>query len=65
VRTDRGEPLGKVDDVLETGAHSVFSVLDEENREILLPHIGEVVLDIDLDVGAMLVHLLPGLRDEE
>lgn len=65
VKTDTGETLGKVEDVLETGAHGVFSVRDDEGAEILLPHTDEIVLDIDLDAGVMLVHLIPGLRDEE
>ncbi len=63
VYTDEGECLGRVDSIIETGARNVFSVLDDEKNEILLPNIEDVVLNIDLDDRRMTVHLMPGLRD--
>ncbi|QRN86262.1 16S rRNA processing protein RimM [Clostridia bacterium] len=63
VYTDEDEYLGKIDSILETGSRNVFSVLDEENKEILLPNIEDVVLNIDLESQRMVVHLMPGLRD--
>jgi 16S rRNA processing protein RimM len=36
-------------------------VRGEEGKDILLPAIKEVILEIDLDKKEMRVHLLPGL----
>lgn len=63
VHTDDGEYLGTLDHVLETGARDVYSVVDREGRETLLPNIESVILGVDIDRGIMRVHLLPGLRD--
>lgn len=62
VYSDDGRHLGELTDVIETGANNVFVVQGAE-REILLPDIDDVVLDIDFDNGRLTVHLLPGLLD--
>ncbi len=64
VEDEAGNALGKVTDVMETGANDVYEVTDESGREILLPAIPEVILDINLEQNKMRVHLLPGLLDE-
>jgi len=64
VETDVGEVLGKVVDVIETGANDVY-VVRGPRGEVLLPAIHEVVLEIDLTAGRMRVHLLPGLAADE
>jgi 16S rRNA processing protein RimM len=64
VETIEGEGLGKVAEVLETGADDVY-VVKGPLGEILLPAISEVVRDIDLDEGKMSVRLLPGLLRED
>ena len=61
---DAGKSLGKVSEILETGANDVYVVTDEVGHEILLPAIAEVILDIDLDTKIMKVHLLPGLVED-
>ncbi|NPA92476.1 MAG: 16S rRNA processing protein RimM [Chloroflexi bacterium] len=64
VVTDEGETLGRVAEIMETGANDVFVVQAEDGRaEILLPDTEEVVLEIDPEAGIMRVHLLPGLRE--
>jgi 16S rRNA processing protein RimM len=62
VWTDEGEHLGRVEEVLETGANDVYLVRDEEGNTILIPAIHDAVLEIDLEESRMLVHLMPGLR---
>ena len=62
VVTDEGERLGRVVEIMETGANDVFIVQQEDGAEILLPDIDDVVLAIDVESGVMTVHLLPGLR---
>lgn len=63
VETEAGESLGKVVQVLETGANDVF-VVRGPLGEVLLPAIDEVVRGLDLATGRMVVHLLPGLIQE-
>lgn len=59
VVTTSGEELGAVVEVIATGANDVYVVQGE--REILLPARSEVVRDIDLERGVMVVELLEGL----
>ena len=56
-----GRDLGTVADILTTGSNDVY-VVRGEGRELLLPAIKDVVREIDLDAGRMLVELLPGLE---
>lgn len=65
VVNDEGRPLGDVVEILETGANDVFVVRNETGKEILLPVIDEVILNIDLVRGELRVHLLPGLVPDE
>jgi len=62
---ETGRLLGTVTEILETGANDVLVVRSETGREILLPLIDEVVLDIALQDKQICVHLLPGILDEE
>lgn len=55
-----GRALGRVIDVLETGANDVYIVRDAEG-ELLLPAIDSVVKRIDIAEGRMVVEPLPGL----
>ena len=59
-----GEALGELVDIVETGANDVYVVKPETGRDILLPAIPEVILDVDLVRCQMNVFLLPGLLDE-
>lgn len=60
VETDEGEHLGELTDVLETGANDVY-VVDKTDGQILIPAIKDCILDVDIEAGRMIVHLLPGL----
>ncbi len=62
VRTRGGRCLGKVAEVLETGANDVLVVKGE--AECLIPMIAEVVKEIDLQEGAVTIDPLPGLLEE-
>lgn len=61
VRTADGERLGRIVDILATGANDVY-VIRGAGQEILLPAIPEVILEVDLEQGTMTVQLIPGLR---
>lgn len=61
--TDDGTVLGRLTDVLQTGANDVYAVTDERGREILIPAIKQCILNVDLNEQKMTVHLLEGLLD--
>lgn len=61
VITVDGVSLGKITDVIETGANDVYVVQDDAGVEILLPDIPQVVKAIDLDIGQMTITLIDGL----
>jgi len=61
VISDENERLGKLEEIIQTGANDVYLVRSDTGEEILLPAIEAVIKDIDLDKKLMLVHLLPGL----
>lgn len=63
VQSDEGEELGKITDVIQTGANDVYVVETSEGEEILLPAIKECIKEVDVAGGSMCVHLLPGLRE--
>ncbi len=63
VRTVDGVVLGELVDVLETGANDVFVVRPEQGKELLLPDIPQVILEINPEAGHVLVQLPPGLLD--
>lgn len=54
-------PLGELVEILETGANDVYVVRDDSGKEILLPNIPSVILDLDIGTRTMRVHLLDGL----
>lgn len=63
VFTREGRKLGVVADVLQTGANDVYVVVPEEGgREVLVPAVRHVVLDIDVEGRRIEVQLLPGLE---
>jgi len=61
VFTDEGERLGEVSEVMSMPANDVY-VVTGEGREILLPATEEVIREVDLERGKMIVHLIEGLR---
>jgi 16S rRNA processing protein RimM len=53
--------LGVLKEIIETGANAVYVVRDDFGKEILLPNIPSVILDLDFARRLMRVHLLDGL----
>ncbi len=62
VYTKEGLLLGKVDDIFNAGANDVYVVKNETTgKQILLPGIKDVLKEIDLENGKIIVHLIKGL----
>jgi 16S rRNA processing protein RimM len=60
VKTDDGESLGTIKQIIQTGANNVF-VISGARGELLVPDIEEVILDIDFENELMTIHVIPGL----
>jgi 16S rRNA processing protein RimM len=58
VLDEAGNEIGRLTDVLETGANDVFVVTDSSGREHLFPHHADVVLDVRPDEGYLVVRPL-------
>jgi len=62
VETTDGEYLGQITEVLFTGANDVW-VVEGPKGEIPLPALADVILEVDLAAGRVIVRLPPGLLD--
>ena len=61
---ESGKNLGKIADILETGANDVFIVRAESGMEFMLPYLDSLVIAVDLERGEYHTRLLPGLLSE-
>lgn len=58
-----GNVIGKVKDVLETGANLVFSIESNEGKELLFPSIPECIKKVDVEKMEVIAHVMPGLME--
>ena len=63
VEDDKGNQIGTLRDVMETGANDVYIVDMTDGREVLLPAIKECILEVDIEGGKIRVHMMDGLLD--
>lgn len=63
VVSEAGEVYGKLSDVLPTGSNDVYVVKREAKRDLLIPVIDDVVIDVDIDIKKITVRLMEGLED--
>ena len=63
VYNEEGEKLGVIADVINNGASDIYDVKREGKKNMLLPVIDEVVLDVDTDAKKVTVHMIDGLED--
>ncbi|MDO4322417.1 MAG: ribosome maturation factor RimM [Lachnospiraceae bacterium] len=63
VYTEDGDKLGRLRNVLQTGANDVYEVELEDGREVLIPAIRQCILEVDTEHAKMTVHLLEGLLE--
>ena len=63
VVTVDGINLGKIDDVIKTGSNDVYSVKNDEGKQVLIPVIDDVIKKVNLEDKLITVELLKGLID--
>lgn len=62
VHTDEDVYLGKIKEIMQTKANDVYIVKGPKG-EVLLPETDEVVQEIDIESGRVIVHIIPGLLE--
>jgi 16S rRNA processing protein RimM len=60
VQTDKGEPLGEISDIWLRESNDVY-VVQGPRGELLIPAIEDVVKEIDLNRGIMVIEAIEGL----
>ena len=63
VRTEDGRALGELREVIHTAANDVWSVVDAEGVETLIPVLREVIVDVDVGAKRIVVRTVAGLID--
>lgn len=64
VFSDSQKYLGELTDIIQTGSNDIY-VVRHEDREILIPATHEVVKEIDLEGGRMVVSPIEGLLESD
>ena len=62
---ENGTVYGKITDILRTGANDVYEITDSNNKKYLAPVIDEVVEEINVDGGFVLIRPMKGIFDDE
>ena len=58
---DNGDKLGVLEDIYNTGSSDIYVVKNELGKQFLLPYIDEVIKQINLNEGKIIVHIIEGL----
>lgn len=61
-KSDAGEVLGTVAEVIDNPAHAVL-VIDSDGEQWRVPLVSEFVSDVDIEGGVVVLRLIEGLRD--
>jgi 16S rRNA processing protein RimM len=62
VSTTDGNVVGRVSDIFETGSNDVY-VVKGSDKEYLIPAIHDVIKEINLEEGRIIIELIEGLLD--
>ena len=60
---EKGNLLGRLTDILQTGANDVYVITDSAGAELLLPAISDVIRKVDVPNKIIEIRLIPGLKD--
>ena len=65
VLLENGEEIGRIKEVSNAGAHDLWLIADAEGKEALVPVIDEVVLEMELERGLVVIKPLEGLFEAQ
>lgn len=63
VETVQGQRLGILSGIIETGGNDVYTI-DNEGKELLIPAVEDIILEVDLVRGRMVIDPPEGLLDD-
>ena len=58
-----GNPLGTVNDVIHVPGPPLLAIVTDEGRELLVPFVAEIVPEVDVTAGRLVVDPPPGLLE--
>ena len=61
---EKGESIGTLMEIMQTGANDVYVVQKPDGREVLLPVISSVVIAVETRNRLIRIRPIPGLLDE-
>lgn len=61
VFSTEGQELGKISEILETGANDVWEVTPETGKKHYIPYTEEIVKEIDIDQKKVVIEVIEGL----
>ena len=62
---EKGSLLGKIKEIIQTGANDVWVIQRKGKKDLLIPYIESVVKKVDLDAEEIHVEIPEGLIDDE
>ena len=65
VDDNNGKVLGTIVDVSETGANDVWHIKTPKGSEVLIPAIKQVIVNVDVEKGEILINPIKGLFEDE
>ncbi len=63
VSTVSGQALGVIEDVIKTGSNDVYSVKNDDGKQVLIPVIDEVIKEVNIEDKYIIIEPLKGLID--
>lgn len=61
VKTESGEELGKITEILSPGANDVWVIKGKGGKEILIPYIEDVVKEVSIEEKTVIIDPIEGL----
>lgn len=52
--------LGTVVEIIETSAHDILRIRNDERKDVLIPYVDAFIVDVDVDEKVITVHLIEG-----
>ncbi|SHH07523.1 ribosome maturation factor RimM [Tepidibacter thalassicus] len=63
VYTVKGDYIGVLDDVIQTGANDVYIIKNEEGKEFLIPAVKQIVPEINIEEKKIIIDPIKGMID--
>lgn len=57
---EENNELGMVVEIIETAAHDILRIRNDEGKEVLIPYVDAFIVDVDVDEKVIIVHLIEG-----